>query len=67
MHMPCIEELNYEILMGNSSYEECADYIISNFKEIYYVCLPNLSRPLCDSWNILAVTGGCSNVLSPAL
>ncbi len=37
MPMPCIEELNYDILMGNSSYEECADYIISNFKEIYYV------------------------------
>ena len=35
--MPCIEDLNYEILLGNSSYDECADYIISNFKEIYYV------------------------------
>lgn len=37
MSMPCIEELNYEILLGNSTYAECADYIISNFKEIHYV------------------------------
>ena len=35
--MPCIEELNYEILLGNSSYQECADFITGNFNEIHYV------------------------------
>lgn len=33
----CIEELDYEILLPNSSIKECADYIKKNFKEIYYV------------------------------
>lgn len=35
--MPCIEDLNYELIMESSSYHECADYITSNFKEIHYV------------------------------
>ena len=35
--MSCIEELDYEILLPNSSIKECADYIKKNFKEIYYV------------------------------
>lgn len=35
--MACIEELDYEILLGNSSCRECADYIKANFNEIYYV------------------------------
>ena len=34
MRMPCIEDLNYEMLLGNSSYQECADYITSNFNEV---------------------------------
>ncbi len=29
--------MNYEILLPNSSFKECADYIKKNFKEIYYV------------------------------
>jgi len=29
--------MNYEILLPNSSFKECADYIKNNFKEIYYV------------------------------
>ncbi len=35
--MACIEELNYEILLGNSTYQECTGYIKANFNEIYYV------------------------------
>jgi lipoate-protein ligase A len=35
--MSCIDELDYEILLSNSSIKECADYIKKNFKEIYYV------------------------------
>ena len=29
--------MNYEILLPNSSFRECAEYIKKNFKEIYYV------------------------------
>jgi hypothetical protein len=29
--------MNYEILLPNSGFKECADYIKKNFKEIYYV------------------------------
>lgn len=29
--------MNYEILLPNSSFKECADFIKSKFKEIYYV------------------------------
>ncbi len=29
--------MNYEILLPNSSFRECADYIKKNFKEVYYV------------------------------
>lgn len=29
--------MNYEILLPNSSFKECAEYITKNFKEIYYV------------------------------
>jgi hypothetical protein len=35
--MGCIDEMNYEILLPNSGFKECADYIKKNFKEIYYV------------------------------
>ncbi|MCX9025265.1 MAG: DUF1894 domain-containing protein [Candidatus Methanoperedens sp.] len=35
--MGCVEEMNYEILLPNSSFKECAEYIKKNFKEIYYV------------------------------
>ena len=35
--MSCIDELDYEILLPNSSIKECAEYIKKNFKEIYYV------------------------------
>lgn len=35
--MGCVEEMNYEILLPNSSFKECAQYIKKNFKEIYYV------------------------------
>ena len=35
--MGCIDEMNYDILLPNSSFKECADYIKKNFKEIYYV------------------------------
>lgn len=35
--MGCIDEMNYEILLPNSSFKECADFIKKNFKEIYYV------------------------------
>jgi hypothetical protein len=35
--MGCIDEMNYEILLPNSSFKECAEYIKKNFKEIYYV------------------------------
>jgi hypothetical protein len=35
--MGCIDELNYEILLPNSSFKECAEYIKKIFKEIYYV------------------------------
>lgn len=29
--------MNYEILLSNSGFKECADFIKKNFKEIYYV------------------------------
>ncbi len=29
--------MNYDILLPNSGFKECADYIKKNFKEIYYV------------------------------
>ncbi len=29
--------MNYEILLPNSGFKECAEYIKKNFKEIYYV------------------------------
>ena len=32
-----IDEMNYEILLPNNGFKECADYIKKNFKEIYYV------------------------------
>lgn len=35
--MGCIDEMNYEILLPNSSFKECAEYINKNFKEIYFV------------------------------
>ena len=35
--MGCIDEMNYEILLPNSSFKECADFIRKNFKEIYDV------------------------------
>ncbi len=35
--MGCIDEMNYEILLPNSSFKECAEYIKKNFREIYYV------------------------------
>ena len=35
--MGCIDEMNYEILLPNSSFKECAEYIKNKFREIYYV------------------------------
>jgi hypothetical protein len=35
--MGCIDEMNYEILLPNSSFKECADFIKKNFREIRYV------------------------------
>jgi hypothetical protein len=35
--MGCIDEMNYEILLPNSSFKECTDFIKKNFKEIFYV------------------------------
>lgn len=35
--MGCIEEMSYEILLGNTSFKECADFIKENYREIYYV------------------------------
>ncbi len=35
--MGCIDEMNYEILLPNSGFRECADFIKKNFKEVYYV------------------------------
>jgi hypothetical protein len=35
--MGCIDEMNYEILLSNSGFKECADFIQKNFKEIFYV------------------------------
>ncbi|MCX9086778.1 MAG: DUF1894 domain-containing protein, partial [Candidatus Methanoperedens sp.] len=29
--------MNYEILLPNSSFKECAEYIKKNFNEVYYV------------------------------
>ncbi len=29
--------MNYEILLPNSSFKECAEFIKKNFKEIFYV------------------------------
>lgn len=29
--------MNYEILLPNSGFKECAEFIKNNFKEIYYV------------------------------
>jgi len=29
--------MNYEILLPNSGFRECADFIKKNFKEVYYV------------------------------
>jgi len=29
--------MNYEILLPNSGFKECADFIKKNFKEIFYV------------------------------
>ncbi|MBU3925536.1 DUF1894 domain-containing protein [Patescibacteria group bacterium] len=35
--MGCIDEMNYEILLPNSSFKECADFIKKKFREIHYV------------------------------
>ncbi|MCK4652409.1 MAG: DUF1894 domain-containing protein, partial [Methanosarcinales archaeon] len=35
--MGCIEEMNYEILLKNTSFKECREFVESNFKEIYKV------------------------------
>ncbi|HIH44592.1 MAG TPA: DUF1894 domain-containing protein [Candidatus Methanoperedenaceae archaeon] len=35
--MGCIDELEYEIMLSNCSFRECAEFIKNNFKEIYYV------------------------------
>lgn len=35
--MGCIDEMNYKILLPNSSFKECADFIKKNCTEIYYV------------------------------
>ncbi len=35
--MGCIDEMNYEILLSDSGFKECADFIKKNFKEIFYV------------------------------
>ena len=35
--MGCIDEMNYEILLPNSSFRECADFIKKKFREIHYV------------------------------
>ncbi len=35
--MGCIDEMNYEILLSNSSFKECTEFIKKNFMEIYYV------------------------------
>jgi hypothetical protein len=35
--MGCIEEMKYEILLANSSFKECREYIKKNCSEIYTV------------------------------
>ena len=35
--MGCIEEMDYEILLKNTSFKECREFVESNFKEIYKV------------------------------
>ncbi len=42
--MGCIDEMNYEILLPNSSFKECADFIKKNFKD--------MPREFCsqDTW-----------------
>ncbi|WOF15735.1 DUF1894 domain-containing protein [Methanoplanus sp. FWC-SCC4] len=35
--MGCLDKLPYEILLRNSSFSECREYIKKNFKEIYEV------------------------------
>ena len=35
--MGCIEQMKYEVLLKNTSFKECREYIAANFKEIYQV------------------------------
>ena len=35
--MGCIDEMNYEILLPNTGFKDCANFIKDNFKEVYYV------------------------------
>ncbi|MBP2132889.1 hypothetical protein J2128_000810 [Methanomicrobium sp. W14] len=35
--MGCLEKLPYEVILRNSSFSECRDYVKENFREIYTV------------------------------
>jgi len=35
--MGCIEQLKYEVLLKNTSFKECREYVKKNFKEVYQV------------------------------
>ncbi|HIH39958.1 MAG TPA: DUF1894 domain-containing protein [Halobacteria archaeon] len=35
--MSCIEKMDHEILLANSSFKEAKEFIKKNFKEVYYV------------------------------
>ncbi|HIE32027.1 MAG TPA: DUF1894 domain-containing protein [Methanosarcinales archaeon] len=35
--MGCIEEMDYEIILRNTSFKECREFVEKNFKEIYHV------------------------------
>jgi len=35
--MGCIEQMKYEVLLKNTSFKECREYVNTNFKEVYQV------------------------------
>jgi hypothetical protein len=35
--MGCIEQMKYEVILKNTSFKECREYVGKNFKEVYQV------------------------------
>jgi len=35
--MGCIEQMKYEVILKNTTFKECREYVENNFKEVYQV------------------------------